>query len=387
MALYLSQCGLEGAHIPSVCAAVSDCVMQLGILGGLAPERRGDVETVVGSELKHMATQQQSMELQYGQLAATRAVLRQGKGTVGSNLESVEKEMTQLAGELKHTAHVLTVNLRQNPGAAENLLKLQAELTVLRGVMEAGVCEMDERGTFKTLVDAVVAAARDKEAFTQLVARDEEGRAALKALRAQSQEVQESQERTVKEKDLLVRQLKDQLQELRTQSSSEIKYMKKETAMKLAIAQKGLNSKSKALSNEAAELQRLIEEENKVNLEVEEFLRTNYKTLTEKLDFWMNKSEKDNEDAQRRLDGLKADRSRDLLRLQELTEKYNEFERVVEDDRIRKEKQARAAQQAVLELAAAIRLQAWWRGMMVRHKLGPFKPSKKTSKGKKGKKK
>ena len=49
----------------------------------------------------------------------------------------------------------------------------------------------------------------------------------------------------MKEKDALVRQLKDQLQELRTQTTAEVKYLKKETAMKLAIAQKDMGAKSK----------------------------------------------------------------------------------------------------------------------------------------------
>ncbi len=74
-----------------------------------------------------------------------------------------------------------------------------------------------------------------------------------------------------------------------------------------------------------------------------------------------------------------------VLDMAELTEKYAEYEKVVEDDRQRKARQARVAKQAVLELAAAIRVQAWWRGMLVRHKLGPFKP-KKADKGKKKKK-
>ena len=42
--------------------------------------------------------------------------------------------------------------------------------------------------------------------------------------------------------------------------------------------------------------------------------------------------------------------------------------------------------QAVRELAATIRLQAWWRGMLVRHQLGPFKPQTKKPKKKKDKK-
>ena len=46
MALYLDQFGVEAVHLPGVTAALSDAVTQLGILAGLAPERRGGVETV-----------------------------------------------------------------------------------------------------------------------------------------------------------------------------------------------------------------------------------------------------------------------------------------------------------------------------------------------------
>ena len=45
-ALFLHHYGIDATHIPSVGAALTDCVLQLSILGGLAPERRGDVETV-----------------------------------------------------------------------------------------------------------------------------------------------------------------------------------------------------------------------------------------------------------------------------------------------------------------------------------------------------
>lgn len=38
-------------------------------------------------------------------------------------------------------------------------------------------------------------------------------------------------------------------------------------------------------------------------------------------------------------------------------------------------------------LKAATRIQAWWRGVMVRRCLGPFKKQKKKGKGKKGKEK
>ena len=121
-----------------------------------------------------MAERQQTMELEYGKLAGQRAQLRQGgPGTTRAHLQGVEQEMVSLAGDLKHNAQVLAVNLRSNPGAAENLLKLQSELKALRDTLAASTTEVEERGTFKGLVDTVADAAHEKEAFAQLVAQDE----------------------------------------------------------------------------------------------------------------------------------------------------------------------------------------------------------------------
>lgn len=68
---------------------------------------------------------------------------------------------------------------------------------------------------------------------------------------------------------------------------------------------------------------------------------------------------------------------------------YAEYEQVVVEDRIEKEKIRRKVEQEAIELKAGIKLQAWWRGVMVRKGLGPYKKGKKKKgKGKKsGKKK
>lgn len=67
---------------------------------------------------------------------------------------------------------------------------------------------------------------------------------------------------------------------------------------------------------------------------------------------------------------------------------YAEYEQVVVEDRIEKEKVRRKQEQEAIELKACIRLESWWRGVMVRKGLGPFKKGKKKKgKGKSGKKK
>ncbi len=371
------------AHVPAVLAAFDDAVGQLSILAGIGGSSSnssnshhnttnsnnsnsntaaavakstsnarggggggggGDVETVVGTQLDSMAATQQGLELKYTRLMGERTALKQ-QGGGGPALAALEQDMGVVAGELKHNARVLSVNLRQHPGTAENLLKLQRELHSLRDLICEAQTELRTACTYETLVGAVATFAKNKEGFAELVATDERDRETIKLLRAQMRGVREGMEKSTKEKDAVIRQLKDQLGEVKTASAAEVRYMKKETAMRFVMAQKDLQGKSKALSSEAAELQREIEEENTVNTQVEDYLRNNYKVLTDKLDYWMTKYERDNEDAQRRLDTLKSDRARDLFRLQELTEKYGEFERVVHEDRAVKDKQLRLAKQ------------------------------------------
>lgn len=101
-----------------------------------------------------------------------------------------------------------------------------------------------------------------------------------------------------------------------------------------------------------------------------DFLNANFVELTEKLEEWTAKSEEKTEEKQQELDDLKAARAKDLDRLAKLKEKLKECQQVVHNDRKRREKARETAQTAVRELAAAIRIQAWWRGMMVRHKIG-----------------
>ena len=82
----------------------------------------------------------------------------------------------------------------------------------------------------------------------------------------------------------------------------------------------------------------------------------------------------------------KASKASDLARLQELTRKYAEYEAVVVEDRIEKEKARRKAEQEAREMSATVRIQSWWRGVMVRKGLGSYSKKKKKGKGKKGKK-
>ncbi|XP_076974187.1 dynein regulatory complex protein 9 isoform X4 [Tamandua tetradactyla] len=110
--------------------------------------------------------------------------------------------------------------------------------------------------------------------------------------------------------------------------------------------------------------------------------------LEEKLEFWMEKFDKDTETKQNELNALKAAKASDLAHLQDLARMLREYEQVIIEDRIEKEKTRRKIEQDELELKSVLKLQAWWRGTVIRNEIGGFrlpKKEKEDSKDSKGK--
>ncbi|VCX42166.1 unnamed protein product, partial [Gulo gulo] len=77
------------------------------------------------------------------------------------------------------------------------------------------------------------------------------------------------------------------------------------------------------------------------------------------------------------LNALKAAKASDLAHLQELARTIREYEQVIIEDRLEKEKTRKKREQDDLELKSIIKLQAWWRGTMVRREIGGFRLPKK----------
>ncbi|XP_073929477.1 dynein regulatory complex protein 9 isoform X5 [Castor canadensis] len=141
--------------------------------------------------------------------------------------------------------------------------------------------------------------------------------------------------------------------------------------------QKQLINVKKERQAEVQKLRMKTEEENRIHMEIEVFLRKEQQKLEEKLEFWMEKFDKDTEAKQNELNALQAAKASDLAHLQDLAKMIREYEQVIIEDRIEKEKTRKKIQQDDLELKSIIKLQAWWRGTVIRKEIGSFKMPKK----------
>ncbi|XP_053076968.1 dynein regulatory complex protein 9 isoform X2 [Acinonyx jubatus] len=209
------------------------------------------------------------------------------------------------------------------------------------------------------------------------VDREEKGRKQIRSLQKQLLNVKRERQAEVQSRNEYIAHLKDQLQEMKAKTNLENRYMKRNTELQISQTQKKCNRTEELLLEEIEKLRLKTEEENRIHMEIETFLRKEQQKLEEKLEFWMEKFDKDTEMKQNELNALKSAKASDLAHLQDLAKMIREFEQVIIEDRIEKEKTRKKTEQDHLELKSVLQLQAWWRGTMVRRELGGFKMPKK----------
>lgn len=214
---------------------------------------------------------------------------------------------------------------------------------------------------------------QEREELDNVRARLKEGARSLeqlRELRKQVVQVNTQNEQLLRERHEMIADLKDELQETKMRISLEGKYVRKEATTRVTMAKIKSQREQQLLGADLARTRAAVESENSVHKELLQFLVTHHQALSEKLDMWAAKHEQETEAKARQLEKLKLDRARDLTQLQDLSERCKEYEQVVKQELKSKDDQRKNAERALIELAATVRLQAWWRGQMVRHKLG-----------------
>ncbi|XP_022088174.1 IQ domain-containing protein G-like [Acanthaster planci] len=377
---------LDSVYITTV---LEDTVDQLAILGKIMPqtfEGRADASEMVGDEIGKIIDSQKQLESKYEGLIAKRAELRAGgrKGDA-NHLKATEEEISSVVGGIRHATQTFSKSLKQSPLTSDNLAKMQVDRQFLQDVLSEAMEEITLEKTFTSLIQSVTAE-RDKKAELQnTILKEEEGRKRIRSLQRQIQNVKVELEEETQQRNEMIAHLKDQLQEMKAKTSMEGKYVQKDAEVAVYQVQKRCMLSEKQLKDEIELIKKKIDEEIRVNQEIEQYLKAHQTELEEKVDYWMEKYDKDVDQKTHQLEVLKASKANDLSRLQELTRLYAEYEQVVVEDRIEKEKIRRLQEQELEELKSTVKLQSWWRGIMVRRQLGPYSKKKK-KKGKKGKK-
>ncbi|XP_049878044.1 dynein regulatory complex protein 9-like isoform X3 [Pectinophora gossypiella] len=122
--------------------------------------------------------------------------------------------------------------------------------------------------------------------------------------------------------------------------------------------------------------------ESRVHLEVENFTNILINETLKSIEDWMDKYEEDMEKIDLRIQIQKNDYQNMHDKRRGMEKLYNKHWKEMKDWNTFKEERAKAQLYHDTMQKSAIIVQAWWRGLLVRKQLGPFRPKKKKGGGK-----
>ncbi|XP_064021534.1 dynein regulatory complex protein 9 isoform X1 [Pogoniulus pusillus] len=361
---------LEALHFTAV---LENCVDQLSILGYIMPvsqEGKTDINNSGIQEMKTDIETQKELDANYQKLMSA----RQGDGETVTSVsqKSIEHKQQLEKTEYLSTHHLSSRAMKHSDPSTETFRKIQADRQYASDVITATMKKMQEAGTFNSLTEANEREKAKKSKFHNFLIRAEEGKREIKSLEEQLQDVKKEMEVELQNRADVIANLKDELQEMKAKMDRESSYMKRSTDFQVGQTQKKCSNAENVLDKEIQKLKSKTAEEIRVHVETENFLRQQHKKLEEKLEYWMDKYENDTDAKDEELDALKATKANNLERLQRLAEECQMFEETIISDRAEKEAKRKQLEQDALELKSTLKLQAWWRGTMVRRYLGPY---------------
>ncbi|XP_061493549.1 dynein regulatory complex protein 9 isoform X2 [Rhineura floridana] len=333
-------------------AVLEDCIDQLAILGYIMPvsyEGRKDVSDLNDAEIKGILANQKDLSTKYKNLMDSRAESQAKIPSELGKIAELGRQLQDTGNELKRANYLFTVATKQSALSTDNLKKVQADRKYASDVIEDVTDELLILGTFHSLQLAMEKEKEKKSNLHNLVLREEIGRKKIKCLQKQLNDVKKEKDYELQNRNEMIAYLKDQLQEMKAKTDMENRYVKKDTELQVAQMQKKCFGAENDQQNEIEKLRNQTEQENRVHMDIENFLKQQQMCLL--------------------------------------------CEQAIIEDRKEKEHARKKVEQDALEMKSILKLQAWWRGMMVRRFLGPYKNLKKIleeeptgkEKGKKGK--
>jgi len=353
----------------SVCVGTvfEDAINQLQILGCILPVQKNKTSVAyqnIADEIIESLAEKRDLEAEIDGFDDTQRMIKQ----------LTQEIVSQKSG----------VSARGLDGQ-DNLMKINRDRQFAFEALKPCLDEITADGTFNTLQKSVEEESVRKCRFRVAQEKETNAKRELKDRNRRLAATKKGTETEVHELTEMIAHIKDQIQELKSQTAIEGRYVKKsaETSIEMNAS---LRAKEEGELQEILDtLKRDIESENRAHTDVKNFLLKKRRQLEDKIEFWMEKYENDTESRTNELTNLKSDKDKDLRTLQELARTYDDYERVVKEDQAEKKRIKDKKERDELERVTSVKIQAWWRGTMVRKGLGEFKKDK-GKKGKKGKK-
>ncbi|KAJ3092740.1 Sorting nexin-3 [Quaeritorhiza haematococci] len=364
-----------------------DVLDQLAVLADIAPEvGKSEANKLTGEDITKILKDQRALETRYRELYEQQEKLRALPNK--TKFKNSQMAILDVQNELNLNTQVLAKNLKAHPSVAQNLLKIHHERSALQALISRTIRELRGECRFDSLKATVEEENKKKSTLQNTINRENEAAELLKELQRKLQMEKKQLEGELNDRNQVIQQLKDTIQEIHALTVSEQKYVKKEIKAHESSVRQQCQTREVALQKEKAVLQKKLELEERVHEKTGDFLTRQKESLEKQIQDWMMRYEEDTESKTAELDALKQRRAQDLEKFEELVAQYEELERFVEEDRQNKQREAEEQRIRKEREGAALRIQRWWRRIQIRRQeLRSAKKSTRNLKGKEGGKK
>ncbi|XP_030369380.1 dynein regulatory complex protein 9 [Scaptodrosophila lebanonensis] len=269
-----------------------------------------------------------------------------------------------------------------------NSLKFQKDLDALRDVFELAAThlyaenEEEQEAAMEILEQAIKELSCNNSEEAQAALQLQQARDELKSLRAQVEQVKCDGVVELNAKDERIAESKYKLRCVSKVNDLEYNLVERWEAGRITQADIWGENAERAYLRDILDYKQRLEREQRVSGELQAFRSRELAELQQRIGEWQQKYASE----MRRVDREAEAWEFRIIEVQKSLERHREVyeQRVafVQDYRAKKDEEQRQHDLQLHRIECAVRLQAWWRGTMVRRGLGPFK--KKPKKGRRG---
>ncbi|KAI8911930.1 hypothetical protein DFJ77DRAFT_468270 [Powellomyces hirtus] len=365
----------------SYTAIFEDALEQLAVLGDIAGSGAEAAGTSKGEPRpsgNRIVQDQRALEDRYEQLLGEQNYFRKQTNQLRSK-DGINESGTD-AGRNSQAIS----NAKSHANSAKNLAKIQQERSTLQALINKTTRELREY-RFSSLVVTVEEEYKKRNTLQETIDREREASQTLRALQKELGNEKRRLEDETNDRNQVIQQLKDTIQEINVLTNSEQKYIKKETKAHENSVRQRCQYDETVMTEERAMLCKRLEQESKAHEKIVDFLTRQREIMERQIQDWMGKYEEDTEAKVGELEAFKQKRSQDLDKFEELLAAYEDLEKVVEEDRQLKQVEADRVREEKLACQAATKIQRWYKRKLEARK--ELAKQAKSAKGKKGGKK
>ncbi|KAG5898341.1 hypothetical protein JTB14_034324 [Gonioctena quinquepunctata] len=270
---------------------------------------------------------------------------------------------------------------------SSNYEKLANDINTIMKMVKNCCEELIFRGTFDSLnwcIDAIKRMEKDDE---QLLQDKKENEKKIELLRNQCEEERLNNIRTIEETNAKIQKLRFEVEDAIVYGKYEMIYFTNWEKARQEQNVKTCSDKENIHETVIIDTSNQIDLENGTHAELGSYIAESKNDYADEIQYWMKHYDEEIEWRETEMLNLKTDLEDITVNHISIKKTYETRIREMEDweeyKRIKKEKE----KQLQLEIWAAMKIQAWWRGVMFRRKLGPYKHLKGKKKDKKKNKK